>query len=361
MRRVPARMGRRILGPAVVLLLAVAGSHLACAQGGAAPGSPFLLPGPGRLDALVAGARTEGHLTWYTSLAGPVGSALANAFGKHYPFIKVSMFRAAENVLATKVAQEAQAGRDTWDVMETTAGVVLMLREQGALAPYISPSAASLPSEFTWKATGDQVWAAADRISYLGYGYNTTLIPPQAVPTMLEDLLHPALRGKVGIVATTTGIRWIGAVLHGLGEGKGEEFLTRIARQDWKVQSISGAAEMGLVAAGEVASSVTIFDDHTAQEAAKGAPVRWVPIPPVVANVGTVMANVRAPNPAAAMLFIDFLLGPGGQGVLKEYKYATPDTRAAFPYWVPEAGLTAAQYQAAFERWKALFKKTFGH
>ncbi len=360
MRRSRGRLGQRIVGLGVILLLAAAASQLPGAQSGGPPTSPFVFTGPGRTDALAAAAKNEGSLTWYTSLAGPVVSALANAFGKKYPFIGVSVFRAAENVLATKAAQEAQAGQYSWDVMEAPAGNVLILQQRGFLIPYVSPTAAALPSEFTWKAKDDQVWAAADRVSYIGYGYNTTLVPPSAVPKTLEDLLNPVLKGKVGIVTSTTGVRWIGAVLHGLGDAKGEEFLAKIAVQDWKVQSISGAAEMGLVAAGQEASSVTIFNDHAAQEEAKGAPVRWVPIPPVVANVGAAVANRHAPHPASAMLFIDFLLGPDGQAVLKEYKYATPTTRVAFSYWVPEVELTATSFEAAYDRWKALFKKTFG-
>ena len=360
MRRAPAGLGPRVVGAVAILLLAAVHGQLPRAQSAGPPASPFVLTGPGRAEALIAGARKEGRLTWYTSLAGPVVSAVANAFGKKYPFIKVSTFRAAENVLATKAAQEEQAGQYSWDVMEAPAANVLILEQQGFLVPYGSPFAATLPSEFIWKAREDQVWAAADRVSHIGYGYNTTLISASAVPKTLEDLLNPALKGRVGIVTTTTGIRWIGAVLHGLGAAKGEEFLAKVAQQDWKVQSISGAAEMGLVAGGQEASSVTIFNDHEAQEEAKGAPVRWVPVPPVVANVGALVANKHAPAPAAAMLFIDFLLGADGQAMLTEYKYATPATRVSFSYWVPEAGLTATQYQAAFDRWKALFKKTFG-
>jgi iron(III) transport system substrate-binding protein len=359
-RYLPARMRPKVVGAAVILLLAAGHGQPVGAQSVGSSASPFVLTGSGRADALVAGARKEGRLTWYTSLAGPVVSAVANAFGKKYPFIKVSTFRAAENVLATKAAQEAQAGQHSWDVMETPAANVLILEQQGFLAPYLSPYAAALPSELTWKARDGQVWGAADRVSYIGYGYNTTLIPASAVPKTLEDLLNPALKARVGIVTTTTGVRWVGAVLHGLGAAKAEEFLAKVAQQDWKVQSISGAAEMGLVAGGQEASSVTIFNDHEAQEEAKGAPVRWVPIPPVVANVGALVANKHAPAPAAAMLFIDFLLGPDGQAMLKEYKYATPGAHVAFAYWVPEAGLSATQYQAAFDRWKALFKRTFG-
>jgi len=45
---------------------------------------------------------------------------------------------------------------------------------------------------------------------------------------------------------------------------------------------------------------------------------------------------------------------------IRDSKYAMPGAHVSFAYWVPESGLTATQYEAAFDRWKALFKRTFG-
>jgi len=57
---------------------------------------------------LEAGAKKEGSLTWYTSLAGDIVDALANGFKQKYG-IQVDVFRAAEDQLITKAPQEAQA------------------------------------------------------------------------------------------------------------------------------------------------------------------------------------------------------------------------------------------------------------
>jgi iron(III) transport system substrate-binding protein len=45
----------------------------------------------------------------------------------------------------------------------------------------------------------------------------------------------------------------------------------------------------------------------------KGAPVQWRPIDPVVATTGTSGMVVKAPNPHAALLFLDYLHSKDGQ------------------------------------------------
>ncbi|MCL6563392.1 MAG: extracellular solute-binding protein [Firmicutes bacterium] len=309
---------------------------------------------------LVAQAKQEGHLTFYTSLAGPVVGAIAQAFEKAYPGIKVSEYRAQDATLVSKALQEAQAGKNNWDVMETPAGDLLILQARGMLAPYTLPKDAQVPESLTWAASGGKVYGAADRVSYIGYGYNKTLVPAADVPKTLDDLLKPGLAGKVGIVSSTTGVRWVGAVVHQLGLQQAQAFLAKVKAQHWNVQSISGAAEMDLIAAGQLPSSVTIFNDHEAQQAKKGAPVGWIPLEPVVANVGLVMLDNKAPDPAAAQLFLQFLLGPKGQALLSQYHYVTPGEKVSFQYWVPERGITASQYQKDYAQWKQLFQSTFG-
>jgi len=84
------------------------------------------------------------------------------------------------------------------------------------------------------------------------------------------------------------------------------------------VQNISGVALAQLVASGEVPLSPTIFNSNIAVAKQKGAPVEWRPIDPVIATTGTSGMVVRAPNPHAALLFLDFLHSKEGQqAVLK--------------------------------------------
>jgi iron(III) transport system substrate-binding protein len=65
--------------------------------------------GADREQILVAGAKAEGKVVWYTSLAGSSYRELAQGFEKKYPGVKVDVYRAASNELMAKIAAEANA------------------------------------------------------------------------------------------------------------------------------------------------------------------------------------------------------------------------------------------------------------
>jgi iron(III) transport system substrate-binding protein len=128
----------------------------------------------------------------------------------------------------------------------------------------------------------------------------------------MKDLLNPKWKGKMSIVSTTTGTRWIGSTL----EAMGREFLEKMAEQDVKVQNMSGAALAGLVVSGEVPLSPTIFDANITQAKQKGAPVEWRPLEPVVTTVAYSGLIAKAPHPHAALLFLDYIHSKEGQQLI---------------------------------------------
>src|SRR5581483_9396241 len=255
-------------------------------------------------------------------------------------------FRAAENELLTKATQEAQAGRQVFDVIETPPTAIRLLEDAGLLTPYYSPPLASFPDMAKTPANGGLVDSALVRISYIGFGYNTPLIPASAVPKTAQDLLNPALAGKLALAGTTTGDRWAASVLHGLGEQRGRELLQQIASQQKPVvHQRSGKALLDLIAKGEVAASPTIFRDHVLQaQAEQNAPVKWVPLDPVVGNAGQGALAAKAPHPHTALLFLDYLYSDG-QKLLEDNFYSTGATPVSFAPWMPEQGKTAAQIE----------------
>jgi len=54
---------------------------------------------PDREQVLYAGAKAEGKITWYTSLAGGSYKELASAFEAKYPGVKVESYRATRQEL----------------------------------------------------------------------------------------------------------------------------------------------------------------------------------------------------------------------------------------------------------------------
>ncbi len=313
-----------------------------------------------RQTLLEGGARREGKLVWYTSLAGEIVDRLADGYKKTYPFIQdVQILRGAENELVTKATQEDQAGQPGFDVMESQITAIRLLFDAKLMTPYYSPALSTVPATFVTKR-GDLYLSATDRVSLISFGYNTNLLPASAVPQKIEDLMNPALAGKLALAGTTTGHRWVGSILNALGDEQGRQFLSRFATQQKPtVQQVSGKALLDLIAKGEVAASPTIFNDHVALAAAeKKAPVKWVPIEPVIGNTGQVGVASKGQHPHAAMLFVDYLFGDGIQ-VFHANQYLVASDKIAFQVWVPETGKTTDEIERDAKTWSALFKSTF--
>jgi iron(III) transport system substrate-binding protein len=344
---------------------ASSGSAAGSAPAPSASGKPSAIAdlaayrGADRQQMLEAGAKREGALTWYTSLAGDVIQALTDGFKAKYG-IPVDVFRGDEGQLITRATQEAQAGKQVFDVVESPVSTGAILGEARLLAPFYSPGLAGLPEQFKRNPKGALVDGAAIRMTLVGFGYNTNLIPESAVPKTIEDLMNPALTGKLSLAGSTTGNRWAGSVLHKMGGDAGKKWLQQFAAQQKpKVQQLSGKAVFDLVAKGEVPASPTIFRDHVEQGAEQGAPVKWVGLEPVTANVGQVNLAAKAPHPNAALLFIDYTLGSEGQEILQKYHYSVPSEKLPVQVWVPEEGRTPTQDEQDMNTWADVFKATF--
>jgi iron(III) transport system substrate-binding protein len=97
--------------------------------------------GADREQVLYAGAKAEGKLMWYTSLAGASYKELVKLFETKYPGIQVEPFRAGGAELIVRMQEEYKAGRFIADAVETTEGNLMSMRDAGLLQPYNSPVA----------------------------------------------------------------------------------------------------------------------------------------------------------------------------------------------------------------------------
>lgn len=317
--------------------------------------------GADRQRILEAGARAEGKLTWYTSLAGDIIDKLADGFKKQYPYVAVDVFRGAENEIVAKATQEAQAGQQVFDVAESPPTTSRLLYDASLLTPFYSPSLERIPDTFKSGIKGQTVESATVRMSFISFGYNTKLLPESAVPKTLDDLMKPELTGKIAIAGSTTGKRWLGTILHTLGDDKGQKWLTDFAtKQKPAVQQLSGKALLDLIAKGEVVASTTIFRDHVdiMLKDNANAPVKWVALDPIFSNAGQAMFAAKAPHPNAGLLFLDYLLSDG-QRTLQSNGYTTASEKVPFTFWIPEEGRTTAQIEKDVKSWDDLFARTF--
>ena|SRR6516165_8624465 len=109
--------------------------------------------GSDRQQILLEGAKTEGKVVWYTSLAG-IYRELVDAFKRKYPNINIEPFRGGTTELGPRLLNEAQAGRFVADALEATPGLLMLLRDGGLLKPFTSPELARYPDEAKTKADG---------------------------------------------------------------------------------------------------------------------------------------------------------------------------------------------------------------
>src|ERR1044071_7031778 len=96
--------------------------------------------------ALIVGAKKEGKLVWYTSMAIDTSKPLLDAFVKDYPFIKTELVRAGEEQLMNRILSETRAGRWMFDAVSTAA--MSVAADRHLLSPYLTPERDAFLSEF---------------------------------------------------------------------------------------------------------------------------------------------------------------------------------------------------------------------
>jgi iron(III) transport system substrate-binding protein len=296
---------------AVIAIVVVSSFPSAWAQApGADTPSIYLYKGPDRDQRLIAKAREEGTLTFYTSMATTESGPLAQAFERKYG-IKVQLWRAlSENVLQRAIT-EARAGRRSMDVVETNAPEIEVLAREQIVAQFDSPHLADLPA---WAVPGHRRWFS-DRTNLWVTGFNTGKVKREELPAALEGFVDPKWRGRLSLEATDSD--WMYGVVNFMGEARGLEFFRQLSalKPEMRKGHILVAQ---LVAAGELSVCLTVYSGNAESIKSKGGPIDWVAVEPLVGRPQAVAIAKNAPHPHAALLFADFILSPEGQKLLAD-------------------------------------------
>jgi iron(III) transport system substrate-binding protein len=226
-------------------------------------------------------------------------------------------------------------------------------RDAFLLRPYHSPHFAAYPDDAKQKGERGLFFWATARESYIGFAYNKNLLPKEAIPKNYEGLLHPALKGRMGLTVDDTSTKVIAAIL----KIKGPELVKKLKGQEISLHTIIPPALLELIGSGEVLAGAAIFRNHVIVAQQKGAPVEWVPMDIVPTNVGGAAIAVQPPHPHGALLLADYLLGPEGQAVLDKYEYGSAAKALGFKKWRPDHAISTDKYEKELERWEKLLKE----
>jgi ABC-type Fe3+ transport system substrate-binding protein len=268
---------------------------------------------------LVAGAKKEGKVTFYTGLiVDQVVRPLKDAFEKEYPFVQLDFFRGNSENIARRVLAEYQAKRYDVDLVSGSAATS-MVQRAGFMQRFYSPHLAEYPPELK-DAKG--FWGSTN-VYFMTLGYNTRLVKPNELPKTYEDLLHPRWKGQM-MWSTSRGSgapQFIGNILLTMGQESGKAYLQKLKGQNIAKSTASARQILDLVIAGEYPLAIQIFNHHAYISKTAGAPVEWQPLEPVTATINTIGLAKHSPRPHAAMLFLDFLLSKNGQKVFQAASY----------------------------------------
>ena len=307
---------------------------------------------PDREKVLYEGAKAEGKITWYTSLAGGSYKDLAAAFEAKYPGVKVEAYRGTRQELGARILAESQAKRYIFDTLETTIPLMMLLKDNKLIAPFYFTTQAKYPDGVKEKAPKGLVFWAIDRESHIGLAYNKNSIPANLAPKNYEGLLRLELKDKIGFAGSDTGVTVVGAML----KVKGEEYLRKLKNQNIAIHNVSGRALLDMVIAGEIGVSPTTFRNHVEVSLKANAPIEWVPMDVVPSNSGSTAVSSNPPHPHAALLLADFIFGEGGQKVLEQFEYGNPTKDYGFKRWYPEQGLSTEQYEKLDDKWNKMMR-----
>jgi len=323
------------------------------AQDPAANDAVFAYRGADRDQRVVAGAKREGRLVLYTSLAPTESGPLAAAFEKKYG-IKVELWRALSNQVVQRAVTEAQGKRFSVDAIETNGPEMEMLTRERLLAAFHSPHLADLPREAR-PAHGRWV---SDRLNFFVVGFNTSKVKRAEIPATYEGFADPKWQGRIGLEATDT--EWMATVIKTWGEERGVRYFRRLSAMKPDVRT-GHVLLASLVAAGEVPVGLSMYSSNIVPLARKGAPIDFVPVPPVVARPQGIGVAQRAPHPYAALLFADFVLSPEGQRLFESLG-RTPastkvrSTRDTFPFTMIDPATVLDESKKWETLWNSLFR-----
>lgn len=261
---------------------------------------------------LVAAAKKEGSVTFYTSYTAAQASGLIKAFAEKYPGVKVNMLQGTADKLTARLNVEHKAGTHNADLFQGDASYAEQLIKAGALQPYTPPDAPDASNGVDLP----KGYANVDAVLTTVIAYNPTAAKQAglAAPTSLEDLTKPEWRGHFS--ADATAVNWYESLINSMGHDKALALMKALgANKPQLVESHTLALTQ--VQSGEPVATVAAYGYLGAARAEKGPDTLAIVNPDPLPSAPDAIEEVQgAPHPHAAELFMNWLLSQEGQQTL---------------------------------------------
>jgi iron(III) transport system substrate-binding protein len=302
---------------------------------------------------LVAKAKQEGAVVVHGAPGKTYNTALVAAFNKTYPEIKVQFSGAANAVDMPKVLRERQADIYGWDVwISGPSTAVGVLKQAGFFDPLPPVLRRDLTDdskwingfESGWMDIGHQIFYSFDGTIQNPVLVNWDVMPPSRF-TSLAELAKPEFAGKI--------------VMHdprvnGSGSGSSQTLFRNVGeaalRKIYKNQvtyTMNGHQIAEWVIRGRYPIGLGLEENDLKEFQAQGlgknirpAPDNYFKIQQISSGFGGIGLVNRAPHPAAARVYINWVLSKDGQEawVKVPRNSRRTDVEPAFPELSPKAG-----------------------
>src|SRR5277367_1123145 len=283
---------------------------------------------------LIAAAKKEGQIIYYTSTYLPVAERLAKAFETKYPDIAVRVERTGAERVFQRIGQEYSSNIHAVDVVNSSdAAHFIVWKRDGILLPYMPEDVARFyPAEHR-DADGQ---FASWRVWLSIIAYNTDMVKPEDAPKSFADLLDPKWKGKIvkahpgysGTIMTAT---------YQMQRDLGWTWFEQLAKQNiMQVQSSADPPKKLDLGERAVMADGNEYNIFQMREAGR-------PVEPVYASEGSPLIVgpngifKGSPNPNAAKLFQAFCFSREAQQLIIDVgglRSVHPQTKEK-PGWIP--------------------------
>ena len=278
--------------------------------------------GADRNELLIAAAKKEGEVSVYQVY--PVILDVEAAFTKKYG-IKVKSWRADSESVLQRTVTEQRGGRTDLDISQNNSPENTALHREKLLQAIDSPYQKELmpgavPAHKEWAGVTMDVYVTA---------YNTDKVKKEELPKSYEDFLNPKWKNKLAIEAND--YAWFNALIAAIGEDKARKLFTDIVKTNGLTFRKGHSLMAGMVSSGETWMALSAYYLTVPPLQKKGAPIAMTPIQPLIGQLGTVAVLKKAPHPAAAILFYDFMITEGQQ-IIADGGYVATTRKITSPF-----------------------------
>jgi iron(III) transport system substrate-binding protein len=270
-------------------------------------------------EQMIEKAKKEGSVVLSGSSADNLRDLL-KGFRKSYPFLTIKAIPSNTRDTINRVLLENRAGKSSIDVVnvgddggETLAGRKI---SQKYTFPHLKDFAPnSQPSHGRYVA-----YMSFPR--YQGM-YNTQLVPRDRVPRTWKEMLDPKWKGKTLLSRSSeeipANLAWLWREGDKLNWKRAFSFFEELFKNQQPSVARGYRGGANRVAAGEMDVFWFVAPGPPTRLALRGAPVGIIAFPKFHGGYRTFSIPRRAPHPAAAWLFVDYMTSPQGQFEYTEY------------------------------------------